>query len=221
MTTPRPREDLQADGFYQLDAVVSLFAVLLLVLLFAAAVPGSGETRLDYATRDPEGPAFRLSSLASPYPRLETWVLGAETLVGLDYDAAARLLATASGGLDRGVSDPASGIDVSIDVAPGEPGSYDRLSFVIPASVRAGGIAAAVHDPRVDAERRDWAADVQAPVRLVVRPGGRRHLPALAEAAASSGIAWQTSLVPGGPSAPIASHRRAGSFSRRRVMRVY
>ncbi len=181
----RPRSD--ADDSYQLDAVVSLFAMMLVILVTTAAATAIGTTRFDYTSSDPDTAPIQPASLAAPFPRLETWLLRAEGLIRIDYDAATALLAASGSGESMGATDPATGIDLFLTPSP-DIGAFTEFRLNLPEEpiTEEGGLIAQVIAAENTEAITAWAAR-DTPARIAVFVSGRPHLPALVAAAEEAG----------------------------------
>lgn len=95
----RNRIDSDTDDSYQVDAVVSLFAVLLvmLIVLAAAIAATEGTSRLDYQILDPDGDEMALRSIEVPYKNVSIWVLGGTKIARIDLAAIAKARAATGG----------------------------------------------------------------------------------------------------------------------------
>jgi hypothetical protein len=203
---------------YQLDAVVSLFAMVLLILITTAVAAGIGVVDIRNRTAAPEAPAFRMASIDAPFPRLETWMLHEGKLLRLDYDLAARLLLEGEG-LSRGATDPVSGVDLLFEASPGAVGSYDRIEVILPAGpLEAGGVIGDALDVQ-DAQALSAWAERADPARLIAWPPERARIPPVMGAADAAGRPVTLALQTG--KGKFAARRNAESFSFRGILRVY
>ncbi|MGP6086005.1 hypothetical protein [Antarctobacter jejuensis] len=182
-----PRSETDADDSYQLDAVVSLFAMMLVILVTTAAATAIGTTRFDYTSSDPETAPIQPASLAAPFPRLETWLLRAEGLIRIDYDAATALLAAAPVSDALGATDPATGIDLFLTPSP-DIGAFTEFRLNLPEVpiTENGGLIAQVIAPDDGAAITAWAQQ-ETPARIAAFVSGRPYLPALVAAAEEAG----------------------------------
>ena len=203
---------------YQLDAIVSLFAMVLLILITTAMAAAIGIVDYRNRTAAPEAPVFRLASIDAPFPRLETWMLQEGQLLRLDYDAAARLLLE-DRGLSRGATDPVSGVDLLFEASPGTVGAYDRIEVILPSGpLEPGGVikeALAVEDDEALAR---WAGQTN-PARLIAWPPERRHIAPVMGVADRMGRPVTLTLQSG--RGKFAARRNAASFTFRSILRVY
>lgn len=206
------------DEMYQLDAVVSLFAMVLLILITTALAAGIGVVDYRNRTTAPEAPMFRLTSIDAPFPRLETWMLQKGQLLRLDYDAAARLLLE-DRGLSRGATDPISGLDLLFDASPGTVGAYDRIEVILPSGpLEAGGVIKEALPVEDEEALATWAGDAN-PARLIAWPPERAHIAPVMNAADQMGRPVTLTLQSG--RGKFVARRNAASFSFRNVLRVY
>lgn len=187
MNRRRNRQGAEADDSYQLDAVVSLFAMMLVILVTTAAATAIGTTRFDYTSSDPDTAPIQPASLAAPFPRLETWLLRAEGLIRIDYDAATALLAAAPPGDLLGATDGATGIDLSLAPSP-DIGAFTEFKLNLPEGpiTQTSALIAQVIAPDDIEAITAWATR-DTPVRMSVFVSGRAHLPALVAAAEQAG----------------------------------
>lgn len=217
---PRRKAEPEADDSYQLDAVVSLFAMILVILVTTAAASAIGTTRFSYRSEDPPTAPVQPESLAAPFPRLETWILREGALMRLDYDAAARLLAAGVGRTPIAATDPATGIDLTLVPAAGELGAFEVFEVLLPAAPlpAPGGVIAEILDPS-DPERVAAWAKGTTPARINVFASGVAALPALAAAAEAAGRPLTVEFLTGNQK--FAERRTAASFGFRGVLRSY
>jgi hypothetical protein len=203
---------------YQLDAVVSLFAMVLLILITTAVAAGIGVVDYRNRTAAPQAPMFRLASIDAPFPRLETWMLHEGLLLRLDYDAAAHLLLE-DDGLSRGATDPVSGVDLLFEASLGTIGAYDRIEVILPSGpLEVGGVikeALAVEDMEALSA---WAGQSE-PARLIAWPPGREHIAPVMNAADQAGRPVTLTLQSG--RGKFVARRNADSFSFRNILRAY
>ncbi|WP_323768906.1 hypothetical protein [Antarctobacter sp.] len=221
--SPRPfrrkRSD-EPDDSYQLDAVVSLFAMILVILVTTAAATVSGTTRFQYRTQDAETAPIQLASLAAPFPRLENWILRRGELLRIDYDAAARQLAAAPPRLPLGATDPQSGIIMAFNPDPTATGAFELFEMVLPADpiVGTGGVIAERIDPEDPEALQDWAVR-DAPARVLAFASGVVHLPGLTVAAEAAGRPLTVRFLDG--NAKFSERKTRDSFAFRGVLRSY
>jgi len=164
MSAPRRDPDTQGGDSYQVDVVVSLFAIMLVVLitLTAATAVSENEVTTEYRVQDPPTARIALRSIQVPYRLRELWVLGADGFLGR-LDRAASLAAfdrmPAPGTAARTTIGQATDLDLATDGA--ELGSFQ--------------MAWRFADPRdaapIIAERVDWRDDA-ALAAWAARPGG-------------------------------------------------
>ncbi|SMX41949.1 hypothetical protein [Maliponia aquimaris] len=216
----KSRRDAEADDSYQLDAVVSLFAMILVILVTTAAASAIGTTRFAYRSEDPQTAPVQPESLAAPFPRLETWILRQGALMRLDYDAAARLLAENIARDPMAATDPATGIDLTLIPSPTEPGAFDTFEVLLPPGPipAPGGVIAAIVDPADGDAVAAWARGAQ-PARIAVFGSGVTDLPALSAAAEAAGRPVTVLFLTGNQK--FAERRTSASFGFRGVLRSY
>ena len=224
MTSGKPasgsRRRDEADDSYQLDAVVSLFAMILVILVTTAAATAVGTTEFRYRSVEAPTAPVQPESLAAPFPRLETWILRHGALMRLDYDAAARLLAAADARDPMGATDPETGIDLTLSPGPLEAGAFEIFEVVLPADpvAEARGVIAEIVDTADPDRVADWARAVQ-PARINVFASGVGDLPALAAAAEQAGRPVTVVFLTG--NRKFSERRTSASFGFRGVLRSY
>lgn len=216
----KPDRNTDADDSYQLDAVVSLFAMILVILVTTAAASAIGTTRFVYRSEDTPTAPVQPESLAAPFPRLETWILRRGALMRLDYDAAARLLAA---GIDRssmGATDPVTRIDLALIPSPTEPGAFETFEVVLPPDPipAPGGVISVIVDPEDADAVAAWARDAS-PVRLHVFRSGVADLPGISAAAEAAGRPVTVVFMIGDQK--FSERRTSESFTFRGVLRSY
>lgn len=217
---PRRRSRDGADDSYQLDAIVALFAMVLVILVTTAAASGIGTTLFTYRSVDAPQAAIQPASLAAPFPRLETWILRRGELLRLDYDAAAALLAEAGPRVPIGATDPVSGIDLSFLPSEAEIGAFDRFEVLLPADPlpAAGGVIAQIVPPTDAAALGIWATGDR-PARVAVFASGVVHLPAVTAAAEAEGRPVSVQFLTG--NVKFSERKTSATFSFRGVLRAY
>lgn len=215
----RRKPATEADDSYQLDAVVSLFAILLVILVTTAAATAIGSTRFDYSSDDPETAAVQPASLAAPFPRLETWLLRDEGLIRIDYDAATALLSAETAAETLSATDRVSGTDVFLTLAE-DIGAFEafKLNLPIDPITAPGGIIAGVISPDDDAALAEWARR-RTPVRIAVFVSGRPHLAGLVAAAERAGRPATVHFLEG--NTLYQERKTRESFGFRGVLRSY
>lgn len=127
----RRRRADEGDATYQVDAIVSLMAILLVLLLaLAAATAASDRPQItDYRPDDGPGQGMTLRSMQVTYRYREIWVLGAhEELLRFDLPALIEALDDAAPGQEADLF--LDGVDATLSLNPDEPGSY-RLDVVV------------------------------------------------------------------------------------------
>lgn len=216
---PRRHRD-EPDDSYQLDAVVSLFAMILVILVTTAAATITGTTRFQYKTQEPDTAAIQPASLAAPFPRLENWILRRGELLRIDYDAAARQLAAAPQRLPLGATDPQSGIIMAFDPDPTATGAFELFEMVLPADpiTGTGGVIAQRINPTDLDAVQDWAGR-DAPARVLAFASGVAHLPGLTLAAETAGRPLTVQFLDG--NAKFSERKTRESFAFRGVLRSY
>jgi len=123
--TRRPDNSGGLDDSYQIDAVVSLFAVLLVMLLTltAATAASTNDVKTNYRPTDSAAPELTLKSLQVPYRLRQLWLLEEDgRLRHVDLAAISRRLEyDPAGGRQEFTID---GVDILFETVSGEPGSY-------------------------------------------------------------------------------------------------
>ena len=173
---PFERSSLHAasdgDETYQLDVVVSLFAIMLVVLVaLAASALSGGETRLAYRPHDRATTAYTLRSIEVPYSYRRNWILSDNRLIEIDNAAVAGALIEA---FERGASGFSAGpVDAPIDaeVELGDAAGTYRLALTLPAEPRVGGVISRIVSIDDDDALANWASEPGGVV-VIVTPGG-------------------------------------------------
>ena len=211
----------QGDDSYQVDAIVALFAIMLLIVVVKASAIAAGTVPLRYETVDEPSVPFSLSSIATPYNALERWVLLEDGLVLLDPAAAIDLLAATpkpeAGTCAREATDGVSGVDLCLKLLDG--GGYS-LEYFLHDTIASGAVIAEILDPRDSEAIGQWASRA-APARLVVGRPALPLLPALSAAAAEVGKPWSFAFIRKGNGRLFRFQRDAASFAGRGALRVY
>lgn len=173
----REGRDAQNDDTYQLDVVVSLFAVMLVILVALAAAASVADTtiRIDYETAEPGEDRFVLASIQTPYEFAALWAADGEGLFEIDRGAVIAGLEGQSSEAPPGMSGP--GADAWVDAYPDDPlgwrlrvNLYDR-----PAAAWLRGREIAWDDAEALAA---WGAE-EGGIVLFVWASAHEHLPAL------------------------------------------
>lgn len=128
--------DFEDDGTYQVDLILTLFAVLLVLLLVFVtelARSGSQYTGLEYRTQEGADRPFMLSSLDVTYRAKRLWILKGGRAGEIDLPSLARLYANAAGPRFQEIVD-----DTAITIEPDDEGSLDGffVQLVFPREVR-------------------------------------------------------------------------------------
>lgn len=216
----RRRDHDTPDDSYQLDAVVSLFAMILVILVTTAAATTTGTTLFQYRTQEAETAPIQPASLGAPFPRLESWIVRRGQVLRVDYDAVARLLADAPQRVPLGATDPVTGIDLAFGPDPEAVGGFTFFDMILPNGpvVKTGGVIAQVIDPDDPAAQQAWAAGKR-PARLLVFASGVAHLPVLISAAETAGRPVTVRFLEG--NAKFSERKTRDSFAFRGVLRSY
>jgi len=165
------------DETYQLDVVVSLFAIMLVVLiaLAAAASVADSTIRVQYETAEPGGDRFMLASIQTPYSFAGLWAADGDGVFEIDRAAVIDGLAGQSPGAPPGMSGP--GADAWIDSFPDDPLGW-RLRINVHDRPAAGWIRAREIAWDDTEALTAWAGEEGAIV-LFVWKSGHPHLPLL------------------------------------------
>lgn len=212
----RPRD---TDETYQVDVVVSLFAILLvlLVVLASATAVLEGNGRLQYRTAEEEGDQFSLASIQSPISVRQSWVADGDWLFRVDLTAVALALA----------AEPVSGrteIEDSIvqigspQVESDAPGSWRLDLSFLPGPPEGKFIAEAIRIESDD-DYAAWAARSE-PVFLYVGPAARNALPMIELGLRLSHRAFSIRHT-FEDRAPIRLSRIRGNFEHEKILRMY
>lgn len=172
----RPAEDA-GDDTYQLDVVVSLFAILLVILVALAAARSAAESRVlvTWEAAAEGEPRFMPRSIQTPYGFHEVWGADAAGLFEIDRRAAVRAMADQSPDAPAGHSGP--GADIFLDTFPDDPLGW-RLRVNLHDRAAAGWIKARSIAWDDEAALAAWSAE-ERPVVVVVWASGHAHLPLL------------------------------------------
>jgi len=121
----KTRRDQEVDESYQVDAVVALFAILLVIMIVLAAATQSqkGETNLVYAPEEKETEPFLLESIQTPYRFRDIWLLDATALYRFDLEAIAARLLTQTGDALNPLSEDGLSVVAQFDINAA-PSSY-------------------------------------------------------------------------------------------------
>ena len=113
------------DDSYQVDAIVALFAILIVLLLTLVAATASDDSDADtnYRPIDAETAPTTLRALQVPYRLREFWILDADGLLRR-IDSVALARAVREGGSGFSFQSAKNGLDVDIDLLASELGSF-------------------------------------------------------------------------------------------------
>lgn len=163
------------DDSYQVDAIVALFAILIVLLLTLVAATASDDSDAvtNYRPNDADTAPTILRALQVPYRLREFWILDADGLMRrIDNVALAR--AVREGGSGFSFQSIKNGLDADIDLMASEFGSY-RVRIDVLDHEAAGWLIDRTFDP-ADAEALSaWAAEPSSAV-LFVHFDARRSL---------------------------------------------
>ncbi|SMX29480.1 hypothetical protein TRP8649_03616 [Pelagimonas phthalicica] len=213
----RRRQTGGADESYQLDAVVALFAMILVILVVMAASSSIGPTFFSYKSKEPKTDPIAVSSLAAPFPRLDTWLLRDGVLLQLDYDAAARLLSTTQTA-HLAATDPVSGADITLIPDRESLGGFEAFEILLPDTdrIETGGVFSQKLDAQT--ELQTWAEET-APARVIIFGAAASFLPELMDVAEKLGRPLTVNFVTGNNK--MTERRTRQSFSFQGVLRAY
>lgn len=210
--------DAQSDDSYQVDAIVSLFAVLLviLVVLAAAVARTDGKSKLDYRSLDPTGDEITLRSLEIPPRPLDLWVLDSNELMQIDLNKIATLRAKSS---RPGPSIQSMGdIRVDFSLRSQALGAWRVALYGVASSVQSDAISTRF-DPNDPAALTAWA-DQEGRALIYVTTAGRPVLPAFDAALRRKNRPVRLSLLLE-PDSPIIYSRTPGNFAYEKTFRAY
>ncbi len=175
--TTEERRAREEDAMYQLDVVVSLFAIMLVILVALASAASVAETRytVEYETAEPEAPPFVLSSIQTPYRFFEIWAADGEGLFRIDRAAVVRELAKEPAGRAPGISGP--GADAWMESFPDSPLEW-RFRLNLHDRPETGWLQARHIAWDDEAALDDWATE-EAGAVIFVWESARGRLPAL------------------------------------------
>ena len=118
-------ERASGDDSYQVDAIMALFAILVVLLftLVAATASDDSDAITNYRPIDAETAPTILRALQVPYRLREFWILDDDGLMHR-IDSVALARAVREGGTGFNFQSSENGIDVEMDLMPSELGSY-------------------------------------------------------------------------------------------------
>ena len=170
---------VQSDETYQLDVVVSLFAIMLVILiaLAAAASVADSTIRVQYETAEPGEDRFMLASIQTPYSFAGLWAADGDGLYEIDRGAVIDALSSQSPDAPPGMSGP--GADAWIDSFPDDPLGW-RLRLNLYDRPAAGWLRAREIGWDDTAALDAWAAE-EGGIVLFVWKSGHGRLPLLSK----------------------------------------
>ena len=175
-------ESEDVDESYQVDAVVSLFAIMLIVLLtlVVATATATNVTVTEYRIAEEKTEDVKLRSLFIPYRVRQYWTLTSDGEL-LRVDTAERIGRLPEASRGAALSETIDGVDIEFEADPVSPGGF-VLRFDI--FDRAAGDWAVADALSVNdaAALAAWAA-VDAGTVLFVANDARDWLPVVSEAA--------------------------------------
>lgn len=207
------------DETYQVDVVVSLFAILLvlLVVLASATAVLEGDGRLDYRTADEAGEQFSLSSIQSPITVRQSWIADGDWLFRIDLTAVAQAIAEHPMSGRTEIEDATVRVG-SPHIGSDAPGSWRLDLSFLPGAPEGKFVAEAIRIESVD-DYAAWAKQGR-PVFLYVGPGARSALPVIEAGFRSSHRAFRIRHTFENR-APIRLSRIRGNFEHEKILRMY
>mgnify|MGYP003700850339 CR=1 FL=1 len=209
------RPDVEDDS-YQVDAVISLFAIMLVILLTltAAAARSDNDTPSDYRRAERAETPFILRSIQAPFLTRTYWRADAAGLARIDLAAVVDRLEPAG---EPSASLAAPGLDITFDRNAVEPGGF-RLSLLF----HDPGAAAWAFAEPIDWDERErlaaWARDRRSAF-LFVAPSAAVRLPALDAATRRGAKPFGLALLPS-ETAPIVLNRSGAGAVHASILRA-
>lgn len=157
----------EADESYQVDAIVSLFAIMLVLLLamVTATSSSTNDERTAYLPQDPVGEIMSLRSLQVPYRLRELWILQDNGLMmHINTTAIAEQFEGVAPG--PGPERTLDGVDFSFEPHQTQPGSY-RMKIAIWDTDLAGWATLGIVDTRDPEALTAWAGSSQSTLVFV------------------------------------------------------
>lgn len=208
----------EADQSYQLDAIVSLFAVMLVVLvvLVSSRALNDGKTELEYLPATTREELFVLRSINTPYAFRETWLMTDSELLFVNRERVATLLNEKITPIVSGFRDGNS----SVSFFPEEEavGQWRvRMTF------KDDPIDASFISERIDIEDKqaltEWALRKSA-ILLYVWPRGRPVLASVVSSLRKASRPHKLRLLRG-DNKPISLSRTGSNFKHEKILRSY
>ena len=167
-------ERASGDDSYQVDAIMALYAILIVLLftLVAATASDDSDAITNYRPTDAETAPTTLRALQVPYRLREFWILDDDGLMHrIDSVALARAVREDGTGFNFQSSE--NGIDVEMDLMPSELGSYRMRVDVFDPEVGEWLIDRTI-DPKDAKALTAWASDPSSAVLFVDFDSRRR-----------------------------------------------
>ena len=167
-------ERASGDDSYQVDAIMALYAILIVLLftLVAATASDDSDATTNYRPTDAETAPTTLRALQVPYRLREFWILDDDGLMHrIDSVALARAVREDGTGFNFQSSE--NGIDVEMDLMPSELGSYRMRVDVFDPEVGEWLIDRTI-DPEDAKALTAWASDPSSAVLFVDFDSRRR-----------------------------------------------
>ena len=163
-----------ADDTYQLDVIVSLFAIMLVILVALTSARGvlDASSHLEYRTEAPSESVFMQRSIQIPYGAREIWVVGAQQMFRLDRTEIVRRVQNSRIGTNLSVRDDTVFVRISA-LSSTEP------TWTLSVHLGEGNAANWIRSELIelkDSEALQEFASRRTRVLLVVRPNGVESL---------------------------------------------
>jgi hypothetical protein len=212
------RRAIEQDEMYQLDVVVSVFAIMLVILvaLAAAGATAEGQSRLHYRPVEAGENVFMLRSVQVPYSDREIWAAGKDTLFRIDLAEIVKGLAQVR--LVKPLAFSRDGADISLEEVPDGLAAW-RLSILISDRDSAKWLKRRTISFADDDTLAAWAAERSSVIVFVWRDGYPR-LSRLSELLRAQLRPYTLVLLADETSSITISYRRA-NFAYDKILRVY
>lgn len=215
----RGGDTLDVDESYQVDAIVSLFAVLLVLLLtLAAASSQSAEpVQTRYKPNDQTGEVLSLRSLQVPFKFREFWSLGEEEIL-IRYDMEA-IIDRLQGEIGTSRTETTiDGVDINFEWFETELGGYRIELNIFDLNAGQWAVLDSVN-ARDNEALAEWAA-ADLPAVIYVTDDAI-EIAAEVDASMRKGNRRGQVLIPRRSALMAQIERRAGSYSMERVYRAH
>lgn len=169
----------EGDDTYQLDVVVSLFAIMLVILVALAAASSAADSRvlITYRTADSGDDRFVPASIQTPYAFNEVWAADADGLFEIDRGAVVSAMRDQAPGAPAGIT--GEGADADLLTFPDDPLGW-RLRLNLHDRPAAGWLRARDIGWDDTAALQEWAAE-DGGVVVFVWLSGHERLPLLSQ----------------------------------------